>query len=99
MHSTTVFASPDAAALNLRVEVAQVGVSMLGKMLRILRLLPGWPVISASSGLTSENAGAVWPACGKSPLAGTGLPQVDGCCHFYLQCSLQMPQPFQRDNR
>src|SRR5690606_40895994 len=38
MHSTTVFSSLEASALNLRTEVAQVGVSMLGKMFSSLRL-------------------------------------------------------------
>ncbi|MCY1297562.1 hypothetical protein D9M70_470050 [compost metagenome] len=75
MHSTTVFASLLASALNLRTEVAQVGVSMLGKMFSTLRLpLRLARVTSARSPPTRLNAGACWPFCGSWPSTLIGLP-------------------------
>jgi len=64
----TVLASVFACSLNFRTEVAQVGVSMLGKIFRILR----WParlasVTSARSLPTSVNAGATSPSCRNFP--------------------------------
>ena len=54
-----MLASDDAISLNLRVLVAQVGVSMLGKMLKIT-LLPTRSLfeISCSALVVSENFGA-----------------------------------------
>ncbi|MCY1301365.1 hypothetical protein D9M70_509730 [compost metagenome] len=65
-HSTTVLATWLAFALKVRTEVAQVGVSMLGKMFSTLRLPARLArVTSARSLLTRLNAGACWPACGS----------------------------------
>src|SRR5690554_1455002 len=76
MHSTTVLGRLLALLLKVRTEVAQVGVSTLGKMFRILRL----PVKDARS--TSDkscptrlNAGALSPGAGKLPPMVTGLPR------------------------
>ncbi|MNQ84608.1 hypothetical protein D3C85_997420 [compost metagenome] len=66
MHSTTVLAASAALALNVRTEVAQVGVSMLGKMFSTLRLpAKSFRVTSDRFALTSENAGAWAPTCGS----------------------------------
>src|SRR5271167_3403737 len=65
---TTVFASEDAFSLNLRVLVAQVGVSRLGTMLRTF-FLP-WYVArltSFRSPSTSLKSGAFAPSAGRSP--------------------------------
>src|SRR5574343_771272 len=75
MHSTTVFGLSLALALNWRTEVAQVGVSMLGKMLRILRLPARLLRLTSDRSLaTSEKAGAASPFLGKLPLTLIGLP-------------------------
>src|ERR1700761_8567938 len=75
MHSTTALSRPLASWLKWRTEVAQVGVSTLGKIFRIFRL----PAKSVSetflrSLATSENAGAGQPAAGKERATGMGLP-------------------------
>src|SRR5690606_37962976 len=75
MHSTTVLFSWLASALNLRTEVAQVGVSTLGKMFSTLRLPARLArVTSLRSPATRLKAGACWPACGSWPSTCTGLP-------------------------
>src|SRR5437868_8008662 len=69
MHNTTVLATSLAWALNLRTEVAQVGVSMLGKMFNTLRLPAKLArVTSDRFPATREKAGALEPACGSWPL-------------------------------
>jgi len=75
MHSTVVFGALLASALNLRTEVAQVGVSMLGKMFSTSR----WPLKSAGvAALRSVRvrlkAGAWLPTRGSSPAVWMGLP-------------------------
>ncbi|MNI82889.1 hypothetical protein D3C73_1396460 [compost metagenome] len=56
-------------ALNLRTEVAQVGVSTLGKMFSTLRLpAKSFSDLSARPSPTREKAGAWAPAFGSSPL-------------------------------
>ena len=75
MQSTTVFGKVLALALNWRTEVAQVGVSTLGKILRILRLPAKLArVVSDKSLATSEKAGAALPFCGNWPAMAIGLP-------------------------
>jgi hypothetical protein len=75
MTNTTVFVRPAAFSLNLRVDVAQVGVSRLGTMLRILRLpVNSSSCVSASVADTSENLGALSPTLGKRPSMLIGLP-------------------------
>ena len=70
-----MLASDDAISLNLRVLVAQVGVSMLGKMLKITRL-PTRSLfeISCNALVVSENFGAGLPLVGNLPLTETGFP-------------------------
>ncbi|MNI61684.1 hypothetical protein D3C73_1169670 [compost metagenome] len=69
MHSTTVLATSLAWALNLRTEVAQVGVSTLGKMFSTLRLPAKLArVVSDRLPATREKAGALEPTCGNWPL-------------------------------
>ncbi len=70
-----MLAAREAWALKVRTEVAQVGVSMLGKMFRTTR----WPLKSARE--TSErslrvrvNAGAGLPVRGSSPAVWMGFP-------------------------
>ena len=59
MHSTTVFGRALASALNLRTEVAQVGVSMLGKMFSTLRLPARLARVTSDRSLATRlNAGA-----------------------------------------
>jgi hypothetical protein len=67
--------SEEASELNVRVLVAHVGVSMLGKMFKITRL-PRKSLfeISCSVPVVSVNAGAVAPFIGNLPLVETGLP-------------------------
>ena len=83
MQSTTVFARALAWALNLRTEVAQVGVSTLGKMLRILRLpAKAASSTSARSAPTRRNGGLL---AGLRKLAGYldgGAFQGDFCHCF-----------------
>ncbi|MCY1463439.1 hypothetical protein D3C76_1588970 [compost metagenome] len=69
MHSTTVLSTLLALALNWRTEVAQVGVSTLGKMFSTLRLpAKSFRVTSDRLPATREKAGALEPACGSWPL-------------------------------
>lgn len=65
----------DASELNVRVLVAHVGVSMLGKMFKITRL-PRKSLfeISCSAPVVSVNEGAAAPFFGNLPLVETGLP-------------------------
>src|SRR6266481_10185152 len=73
--NTTVFASLLAASLNLRVEVAHVGVSRLGTIFSTLRLpAKSFSDTSFKSLSTSVNAGAVWPTLGKVPNSVIGVP-------------------------
>ena len=66
--STTVLGRLPACSLNLRVEVAQTGVSRLGTMLSTLRLpAKSFKVRSRRSAATSEKAGAGLPGFGSSP--------------------------------
>src|SRR5690606_41146464 len=77
MHSTTVLGRLPALLLKVRTEVAQVGVSTLGKMCRILRLSANEDrSTSFRSRPTRLNAGALWPADGNWPARGKGVP-----CH------------------
>jgi hypothetical protein len=70
-----VLFNDDASELNVRVLVAHVGVSMLGKMFKITRL-PRKSLfeISCSVPVVSVNAGAAAPFFGNLPLVETGLP-------------------------
>src|SRR5690606_16492726 len=75
MHSTTVLGSWLASALNLRTEVAQVGVSMLGKMFSTLRLPARLARVTSERSLATRlNAGACWPGWGSWPSTWIGLP-------------------------
>src|SRR5512139_2536631 len=75
MQRMTVLAASLARSLNLRTEVAQVGVSMLGKIFRILRLPARLARLTSARSLpTSENAGAWSPLTGRRPLTSAGLP-------------------------
>jgi hypothetical protein len=70
-----VLCRDDASELNVRVLVAHVGVSMLGKMFKITRL-PRKSLfeISCSAPVVSVNEGAAAPFFGNLPLVETGLP-------------------------
>lgn len=70
-----MFCNDEEISLNLRVLVAQVGVSILGKMLKITRL-PAMSllVMSCSALVVSENFGNALPVAGNLPLTETGLP-------------------------
>jgi hypothetical protein len=70
-----VFCKLAAISLNLRVLVAQVGVSMLGKILKITRL-PAMSLLlmSLSALVVKENFGKDLPVLGSLPLTETGLP-------------------------
>src|SRR5882672_2428432 len=73
--NTTVFGVLPALSLNLRVEVAQTGVSRLGTMLRTLRLPANWASDTSARSLpTSLNAGALLPTAGRLPAISIGLP-------------------------
>src|SRR5262245_3389683 len=74
-HSTTVFGYDAAFLLNVRTDVAQVLVSMLGKMLSTI-VLPARSLLLTvdRSVLTNVNAGAVAPGFGRSPIVATGEP-------------------------
>src|SRR5262245_50820566 len=73
--STCVLSSEAAASLNLRVEVAQVGVSRLGTILRTLRLpAKSASVLSLRLPATSLKSGAVSPTLGRLPATVTALP-------------------------
>ncbi|MNR10469.1 hypothetical protein D3C85_1267230 [compost metagenome] len=75
MHSTTALFRALACSLNLRTEAAQVGVSTLGKMFRILRFPAKVArVASDRSPATREKGLACSPATGKWPETETGLP-------------------------
>ena len=80
MTSTTVLGSLPPVSLNLRVEVAQVGVSRLGTMFRIFFL----PLYSASptsfrSMPVSLKSGACAPFCGEVAVRVDGVAlQRDG---------------------
>ena len=69
-----------ASLLNTRVEVAQVGVSIDGKML-ITTFLPLKPSKLTLSRLEFNklNAGATLPTAGNSPDVLTGLPRNKTC--------------------
>src|ERR1017187_8985050 len=63
MHSTRVFGCSFASWLNWRTDMAQVGVSMLGKIFRILRLPARLARVTSVRSLpTRENAGARCPS-------------------------------------
>jgi hypothetical protein len=70
-----VLFNDEASELNVRVLVAHVGVSMLGKMFKITRL-PRKSLfeISCSVPVVSVNDGAAAPFFGNLPLVDTGLP-------------------------
>lgn len=72
---TSVLFNDEASELNVRVLVAHVGVSMLGKMFKITRL-PRKSLfeISCSVPVVSVNDGAAAPFFGNLPLVDTGLP-------------------------
>jgi len=73
--STTVLLKLLAFSLNLRVEIAQTGVSRLGTMLSTFFLSAKFPSeISFKSLSTNEKGGALVPTCGKSPSILTLLP-------------------------
>src|SRR5690606_10057246 len=73
--STWVLFRAAAASLNLRVEVAQVGVSRLGTMFRTLRLpSKAARVLSLRLPATRLKSGAVAPTLGRSPATVTALP-------------------------
>jgi hypothetical protein len=74
-----------ASSLNVRVLVAHVGVSMLGKMLKMTRL----PfmlalLISCKVPVVSANFGSVEPLAGSDPLIATGLPPSVTVVAFFL---------------
>ena len=73
--------------------VAHVGVSILGKILKIMRL-PAMSllVISCSALVVSENLGNALPVAGSLPLTETGLPPrvtvvPDFLADFFCQSS------------
>ena len=70
-----MFCKLAAISLNLRVLVAQVGVSILGKILKITRL-PAMSLLlmSLSALVVNENFGKDLPVLGNLPLTETGLP-------------------------
>src|SRR5690554_8131124 len=75
MHSTRVFFMPEAFSLNLRTDVAQVGVSILGKIFITLRKPLRLDKVTSSSVLfTRLKLGACSPCCGKWPSMRTGVP-------------------------
>src|SRR5690554_608495 len=75
IHSTRVFFMPDAFSLNLRTEVAQVGVSILGKIFTTLRKPLRLDKVTSSRVLfTRLKLGACSPCCGKWPSIRTGVP-------------------------
>src|SRR4051794_9477771 len=66
MHSTTVLGRLLALVLKVRTEVAQVGVSTLGKIFRILRLPANEDRLASDKSLATRlNAGALLPAAGS----------------------------------
>ena len=69
MHSTTVLFRALACSLNLRTEVAQVGVSTLGKMFRILRL---------PAKVARGRIGQIASSRGEGPSLLTGNGEVAG---------------------
>src|SRR5690606_3245497 len=73
--TTTVLSSWLASALKVRTEVAQVGVSTLGKMFSTTRLpFKSSSATSDKSVLTSLNEGAWLPLEGRLPLVLKGFP-------------------------
>jgi hypothetical protein len=73
--STTVLFKADAFLLNSRTEVAHVGVSMLGKMFKILRLPAKLSSVTFSRfALASSKFGDAWPLLGNFPPIVIGLP-------------------------
>src|SRR5471032_2775306 len=75
-HNTTVLFTSLTWALNLRTEVAQVGVSTLGKMFSTLRLPAKVArVASDRSPAVRVKAGALAPTFGNSPSTWIGLPR------------------------
>src|SRR5687768_12060437 len=73
--TTTVFGSAAAFWLNVRTDVAQTPVSMLGKMLSTT-FLPARSCLRSGerSVLVSVKSGAWLPTFGRSPDVATGLP-------------------------
>src|ERR1035437_3028620 len=72
---TTVLFSAEPLLLKARTDMAQVGVSMLGKMLSTLRSPAKVPsAVSARALSASLKSGAVRPFCGRLPPRVTGLP-------------------------
>src|SRR5262245_52100780 len=75
MTSTWVLFRAAAASLNLRVEVAQVGVSRLGTMFRTLRLpSKAARFLSLRLPATRLKSGAVSPTLGRLPATLMALP-------------------------
>src|SRR5262245_59501140 len=75
MTSTWVLFRAAAASLNLRVEVAQVGVSRLGTMFRTLRLpSKAARFLSLRRAATRLKSGAVSPTLGRLPATLMALP-------------------------
>ena len=87
--STVVPALAAACSLNLRVEVAQVGVSMDGKIL-ITTFLPANSarLTGLSCASMRVNAGALLPTAGSSPAVVTGLPRNNVCAILIPLCGL-----------
>ena len=78
---------PAACSLNLRVEVAQVGVSMDGKMLMTTFLpIKSARLTACNFASLRVNAGAGAPIVGKSPAVLTGLPRRSVLCHVEVLC-------------
>jgi hypothetical protein len=70
-----VLVKPDAISLNVRVDVAHVGVSIEGKMLKMTRLpLMSALPISLKVPVVSANFGRRDPTFGSLPLTETLLP-------------------------
>jgi hypothetical protein len=70
-----VLVKPDAISLNVRVDVAHVGVSIEGKMLKMTRLpLMSELPISLKFPVVSANFGRRDPTFGSLPLTETLLP-------------------------
>ena len=75
MHSTTVLFSLAADWLKVLTEVAQVGVSILGKMLSTLRKPAKFSRLTSARALSARlKLGADWPFSGKLPPIFTGPP-------------------------
>src|SRR5450759_4347970 len=90
---TTVPGLPAASWLNFRIAVAQVEVSRLGKIFRILF----FPFSSdkekfARSDLTSLNSGAILPLTGRFPEVFMGFPLS---VNFAITFSFKFKQSFE----